>query len=381
MPPFVFPIVELRSTLALLRIALSTRDHDKTVPGGSLMPSRAGFSTGCVPTAAAALITLLASAQPADAASSRWQAPRTSWGAPDLQGTWTNASLTSLERDDLFKGKASLTPAETAEFERNNLFARFAEEDAKPTDPSVKATASSDPGGYNAFWLDPGTRLAVVNGEARTSFIVDPANGKVPYTPAGLKSFTAARAAMNFDGPENRALGERCLLGFGSTSGPPMLPDVYNNNYQIVQTPEAVMILVEMVHDARIVRLSGKRLPKNITPWMGDSIGRWEGDTLVVETTNLHPGQKAHYGIKQRFYLPPTAKVIERFTRVAENEILYQFAVEDAEAYTQPWKGEVPLRATKDHIYEYACHEGNYALPGILAGAREGEKAAAKAKE
>jgi hypothetical protein len=297
-----------------------------------------------------------------------------------LQGTWTNASLTSLERADMFHGKASMTAAEAAEFERTNAFARLSEEDAKPSDPNAKSTASGDPGGYNAFWLDPGTKLAVVKGEARTSFIVDPLDGKVPYTPAGLKAFAAARASMNFDGPENRALGERCLLGFGSTSGPPMLPDVYNNNYQIVQTPDTVTILVEMVHDARIVRMNGKHLPKHITPWLGDSIGHWEGDTLVVETTNLNPGQKAHYGIKQRLYLPPTGKVTERFTRVAGSEILYQFTIEDSEAYTQPWKGEVPLRATQDHIYEYACHEGNYALPGILAGAREMEKTAAKAK-
>jgi hypothetical protein len=334
------------------------------------MPSRRGRSKRSVRavTATAVLLSCMT------AAAAQWQVPRTPWGAPDLQGTWTNASLTSLERDDLFKGKPFLSAAEAAEFERNNLFAQFAAADAKPTDPSVKAQKSSDPGGYNAFWLDPGTKLAVVDGQARTSFIVEPANGKVPYTPDGLKAFQAARAGMSFDGPERRALGERCLVGFGSTSGPPMLPDVYNNNYQIVQTPDAVMILVEMVHDARIIRMNGKHLPPAITPWMGDSIGRWEGDTLVVETTNLNPGQKAHYGIKQRFYLPPTGKVTERFTRVAEKEILYQFTVEDSAAYTQPWKGEVPLVATQDMIYEYACHEGNYALPGILAGAREAEK-------
>jgi hypothetical protein len=316
------------------------------------------------------------------AATPDYKAPRTSWGAPDLQGTWTNASLTSLEREDMFKGKAAMTQAEADVFEKTNAFAQLSAADAKPTDPSVKAKASNDPGGYNAFWLDPGTKLAIVDGEHRTSFIVEPTNGKIPYTPAGAKAFQAARASMTFDGPEVRALGERCLVGFGSTSGPPMLPDVYNNNYQIVQSPEAVMILIEMVHDARVIRINGKHIPKHITPWMGDSIGRWEGDTLVVETTNLNPGQKAHYGIKQRFYLPPTGKVTERFTRVGPNEILYQFTIEDATAYTQPWKGEVPLRATQDQIYEYACHEGNYALPGILAGAREQEKtAAAKAAQ
>jgi hypothetical protein len=316
----------------------------------------------------------------AHAAGAKYQAPRTAYGVPDLQGTWTNASVTSLERDDAFKGKARMTLAEAAEFERNTAFAKLSEADAKPSATGSKATASADPGGYNAFWLDPGTKLAVINGEARTSFIVEPVNGKIPYSPAGLKAFMAARASMNFDGPEARALGERCLLGFGSTSGPPMLPDVYNNNYQIVQTPDAVMIQVEMVHDARIVRINGKHVPGNITPWLGDSIGHWEGETLVVETTNLNPGQKAHYGIKQRFYLPPTAKVTERFTRVAANQLLYQFTVEDSTAYTQPWKGEVPMTATQDHIYEYACHEGNYALPGILAGARETEKRAAAGK-
>jgi hypothetical protein len=315
-------------------------------------------------------IAMLAVASSAGAADVQWHAARTSWGAPDLQGTWTNASLTSLERDDMFKGKATLSDAEAAEFERTNAFAQYAAADAKPTDPNVQSKAGSDPGGYNAFWLDPGTRLATVKGEHRTSFVVEPANGKVPYTPDGLKAFQAARASMNFDGPERRALGERCLLGFGSTSGPPMLPDVYNNNYQIVQTPDAVMILIEMVHDARVVRIGGKHLPKDITPWMGDSIGRWEGDTLVVETTNLNPGQKAHYGIKQRFYLPPSGKVVERFTRVGEKELLYQFTVEDSTAYTQAWQGEVPLRQTDDHIYEYACHEGNYAMPNLLAGGR-----------
>jgi len=310
----------------------------------------------------------------AHSASDTYQAPRTAHGTPDLQGTWTNASLTSLERDSMFKGKAFFSAAEAAEFERTNAFAQMSAADAKPTPKDSKATASADPGGYNAFWLDPGTKLAVVNGEARTSFIVEPADGKIPYSAKGIGTFGQARTQMGFDGPETRALGERCLLGFGSTSGPPMLPDVYNNNYQIVQTPDAVMIQVEMVHDARIVRINGQHLPKNITPWLGDSIGRWEGDTLVVETTNLNPGQRFHFGIKQRFYLPPTAKVTERFTRVAADQLLYQFTVEDNEAYTRPWKAEVPMRATKDQIFEYACHEGNYALPGILAGAREQEK-------
>ena len=331
---------------------------------------------GTVVLGTVAVATAAAAAEPA------WRVPRTADGVPDLQGNWTNASLTSLERNEMFNGKAVLSKAEADEFERTNMFAQFSAQDAKPTDPKDKATANADPGGYNAFWLDPGTRLAVVRGEARTAFITEPANGKIPYTPAGAGAFRAARLSMSFEGPETRALGERCLMGFGSTGGPPMLPDVYNNNYQIVQTRDTLMILVEMVHDARIIHLQrGKHIPKNITPWLGDSIGHWEGDTLVVETTNLNPGQKAHYGIKQQFYLPPTGKVTERFTRVAPDEILYQFTVEDADTYTQPWKGEVPMRATQDRIYEYACHEGNYALPGILAGARQQElEAAARPK-
>jgi hypothetical protein len=207
--------------------------------------------------------------------------------------------------------------------------------------------------------------------------IIEPANGRIPPLTADGEQRASARAARNpNDGPEGRALGERCLLSFGSASGPPMLPVMYNSYYQIVQSPGYVVILVEMVHDARIIRIQDRHTPDDIRKWMGDSIGHWEGDTLVVETTNLNPGQKAHYGIKQRFYLPPTGKVTERFTRVGEKEILYQFTVEDSSTYTQPWKGEVPLRRTDDHIYEYACHEGNYALPGILAGAREQEKKA-----
>ena len=334
-------------------------------------------STWHVATLVVICATLVATAS--EAAESKWRAPRTADGVPDLQGIWTNASLTSLERDDMFKGKATMSTAEVAEFERSNAFAQYSAQDAKPSDPQAEATASADPGGYNAFWLDPGTKLATVRGEVRTSFIIEPANGKIPYTPAGRGAFGSATLSMSFAGPETRALGERCLMGFGSTGGPPMLPDAYNNNYQIVQTADTIVILVEMVHDARIIRMRGQHLPKRITPWLGDSIGHWEADTLVVETTNLNPGQQAHYGIKQAFYLPRTATVTERFTRVAPDEILYEFKVEDAAAYTQPWKGEVPMRATREQIYEYACHEGNYALPGILAGARKQERDAAAA--
>jgi hypothetical protein len=318
-----------------------------------------------------------------------YKAPRTADGHPDLQGNWTNATITPLERPDKYGEKLVLTRGEAMDLERAE--AEFNATADAPTDPKTKVEdlpANCGRGfsgancGYNNFWVDPGTKVISMDGEYRSSMIVDPANGKIPKMTPDAQQRYAARMAQRrsgdgggtADGPEARSLGERCIMSFGSSAGPPMIPLLYNNNYQIVQTKDAVLILVEMVHDARVVRMNGKHLPSQITPWLGDSVGHWDGDTLVVETTNLNPGQQAHYGIKQRFYLPPTGKVTERFTRVAEKEILYQFTVEDSATYTQPWKGEVPLRRTDDHIYEYACHEGNYALPGILAGAREQEK-------
>jgi hypothetical protein len=176
------------------------------------------------------------------------------------------------------------------------------------------------------------------------------------------------------DGPEMRSLGERCLMSFGSSAGPPMIPLLYNNNYQIVQTKDAVVILVEMVHDARVVRLNAQHKPDSIRQWMGDSIGRWDGDTLVVETVNLRPEQRFNGATDK-------VKFTERFTRIAPDQISYQFTIEDAAVWDKPWGGEVAMNKSKDNLYEYACHEGNYALPGILAGAREEERAKAAAAE
>jgi hypothetical protein len=176
----------------------------------------------------------------------------------------------------------------------------------------------------------------------------------------------------SFDNPENRSLGERCILSFGSSAGPPMLPLLYNNNYQIVQTRDDVAIEVEMVHDVRHIRLASDHVPANMKLWMGDSVGHYEGDTLVVETTNMRPEQNfrgASVG----------SKIVERFTRVGPNQIKYSFTVDDPQIYTAPYIGEVALNATKGPIYEYACHEGNYALPGILAGARAEENEARNA--
>ncbi|MGH6910294.1 MAG: hypothetical protein ACREEG_08920, partial [Phenylobacterium sp.] len=229
--------------------------------------------------------------------------------------------------------------------------------------------------GYNSAWVDPGTKIIDLEGSKRSSIIVSPKNGRLPaMQPDAIKAmqarFGGARRGLNFDNPENRSLGERCILSFGSSAGPPMLPLLYNNTYEIVQTKDAVMIEVEMVHDTRIVRLTDKHLPPDVKLWMGDSIGHWEGDTLVVETTNMRPEQ-GFRGVS------PELKITERFTRVGPGQIKYAFTVSDPKIYTAPYSGEVALNATKGPIYEYACHEGNYALPGILAGARLQEKEAA----
>ena len=302
-----------------------------------------------------------------------YHAPRTTFGDPDLQGLCTNASITTLERGP---GATSLviTPAEAERLEKANR-AWLANND-KPTDPKEGAPPSGDdPGGYNSFWIDLGSKYGVVNGQIRTSWIVDPPDGHVPYSAQGRRDMMAAAIPQfrNFDGPEVRSLGERCIVGYGSTGGPPMLNVLYNNNYQIVQSPGYVTIIVEMNHDARIVRLGGTHLPANLKPWMGDSIGHWEGDTLVVETTNLNPGERFTADIRHRVYIAPDSKITERFTRVSQREILYEFKVEEPTAYTQPWRSEIPMRATKGPMYEYACHEGNYSLSGILAGARAQE--------
>jgi hypothetical protein len=318
-------------------------------------------------------LAMMAAAGPA--AAEGYQAPRTSWGDPDLEGLWTNASITTLERQPGMKSLV-LTPEEAARFEKQ--MAAFREADNRPTDPSVGApVAGQDPGGYNAFWIDLGSHFGKVNGEIRSSWIVDPPTGTIPYSPQGRADMMATVTRMrSFDNPEARSLGERCIVGYGSTGGPPMLNVLYNNNYQIVQSPGYVTIVVEMNHDARVIRLGGQHLPAHITPWMGDSVGRWDGETLVVETTNLHPNQRFTADVRHRLYLAPGSKVVERFTRIGKDEILYEFTVEHPTAYTQTWRGQIPMRATKGPMYEYACHEGNHALPGILRGARVEEKKA-----
>ncbi len=323
--------------------------------------------------------------------------PRTRDGHPDLQGTYDLATLTPLERPA--GAKEVLTAEEAAKLEkevvdRNRLLALPSRTDrgAPPLGGDGSKGPAGNVGGYNTFWLDPGSHYTTINGQRRTSIIVDPPDGRVPpLTPEARQRNAARQVTVTsdqqsrendpgyegpgaYDDPERRPLGERCLLGFASTSGPPALPNYfYNNLHQIVQAPKYVMILTEMVHDARIVRLDGEHLPKTIRKWMGDSIGRWEGDTLVVDTTNF-TDQTRFRGSSEDLH------VVERFTRIDAKSLLYRFTVEDPTSWAKPWTGEYVWPATKDLMYEYACHEGNYALGDILRGARakDAEEAARK---
>jgi hypothetical protein len=318
---------------------------------------------------------------PAIAGADTYEAPRTADGHPDLQGIWTNATLTPVERPKTLGDRRVLNETEALQMEQR--MKEFAAASDEPSDLSQELPKGGGVGGYNVFWFDPANKVATVNGERRSSLIVYPDNGQVPELSEPGKQRLAARTARAaegaFDGPEQRALGERCILGFGSNSGPPMLPVMYNSNYQIVQNRDAVLIHVEMVHDARIIRLGGQHPPAHLRKWMGDSIGRWEGETLVVETTHFNPAQPIQIGQGATYRsipISPGLKVMERFTRVGPRTIKYEFTVEDPDTFSTAWRGEIPFNYTEQPIYEYACHEGNYALPGILAGAREQEKSA-----
>ena len=313
-------------------------------------------------------IVLLASLLAASAFAGDYRVPRLPDGTPDLQGVWTNATATPVERSPELGDRRAFTDAEAAAISKAAIAA--VEADAAPSDPGkkIEAISSLPPvGNYNLFWTDRGMSVANINGEYRTSMIIEPANGRIPPLTAAGQQRMAARARNQNDGPEGRALGERCLLSFGSASGPPMLPVMYNSYYQIVQSPGYVVILVEMVHDARIIRIQDQHTPGGIKKWMGDSVGRWEGDTLVVETRNFRPEQSFRGSSE-------STVVTERFTRVGQDKIIYRFTVDDPATFTSSFTGELPFVTVDANIYEYACHEGNYALPGILSGAREAEK-------
>ena len=311
----------------------------------------------------------------------QWVMPRTPDGHPDLQGTWSNATLTPFQRRE---GQGPVfTSEEVARLEQG------AEDQtilgAAPSDPDRPApTAGGSVGDYNNVFYERGDRVAVVNGEPRTSLITQPSNGRIPaLTREGQNrkdEYHAFRSQFGeYDHPELRPLAERCIVYYASSPtgvlGPPMTPTGgYNNNLMIVQTADYVLIHAEMVHDIRIIRLGDpKRLPSNVRPWFGDSWGRWEGNTLVVETTNIHPDMGY---VEQADKIPNSEdlKVIERITRVDDDSILYEFEIHDPRTYTEVWGGQVPWEKFDQQIYEYACHEGNYALSNVLSGARYQER-------
>jgi hypothetical protein len=292
--------------------------------------------------------------------------PHTPDGHPDLQGVWTNATLTRLERPDELAGKATLTDAEAQAFEMKDREVNTLDGDVGSN--FNRATGGPGVGAYNNLFVDRGSELARVDGVKRTSLIIDPPDGKIPPLTAAARERNAGmmRNFNRYDSVKARPLSERCIIGFGSTSGPPMLPVLYNNNYEIAQTPDAVMILIEMVHDIRVIRINGTHKPASIRQLLGDSIGHWEGDTLVVDTTNFND-QVVFRGSSKNLH------VIERFTRTDAQTLLYRAMIDDPTTFSKSWTLEYPFRATRGPIFEYACHEGNYAIVDILGGARKEE--------
>jgi hypothetical protein len=334
--------------------------------------------------AVAPLLPMTLHAAPSQAA---YKVPRNAYGQPDIEGNWTNVSLTPETRPAALGDQENYTPEQAAKLE--HAADHESEVANRPTDPNAPPpsvggdkpepgtrpefiAAGGAVGGYNEFWLDPGSRIMRVNGEPRTSVLTTP-NGQAPPVKAGVTAERGFRGLGSFDNPENRSLGERCLLGFGRNAGPPMLANgFYNNDYQIVQTKDRVAIDVEMVHDVRVIRLNAAHRTDGFRPWMGDSIGHWDGNTLVVETTNI-PRAEAYHGAWKDL------TVTERFTRTGKNSLLYQFTIDDPNRWDKPWGGEYEFHPLKGQLYEYACHEGNYALRNMLAGARVEEKKKAEA--
>ena len=319
--------------------------------------------------AAASLSTIAVAGQArsaANGAATTYAPPRTPDGQPDLQGFWTNAGYTPLERPDNIT-KEFFTPEEAAEFEK-----KFVEYEAAQTVPGTIPDVHYD---HTQFGLD--RSLAGYSSNVRTSLIVDPANGKLPPLSAEGQRRAAERAEARkrmggpYDAAENMQLDDRCIMM--DRNGPPMMYGNYNNTYQILQAPGYAMILAEMLHDARIVPLDDRpALPATVRQWTGVRRGHWEGDTLVVETTNLN-GKNPFRGLSTE-----QMRVTERFTRIDEGTIRYQFTVDDPGAWSRPWSGEMPMKKTIGPIFEHACHEGNYGMYNILAGARAEEKKAAE---
>jgi hypothetical protein len=311
-------------------------------------------------------------------AQSNFKPSKNAYGQPDLSGVWSNATTTPFERPAEFASKLVLSEEEAARVQGRAETYRAAGD--APTDPNAPApTDRNTNAGYNRFWTDPGTAVMRVNGQPRSSMITSTANGRVPPRKAGAPAVVRRVESSEFsggagrnDGPESRGLAERCVF-MQTTAGPVLRPVLYNNNYRLIQGKDSVAIMVEMIHDVRIVRIGGKHRNDGVRPWMGDSVGRYEGNTLVVETINYHPDQQ-FYGASEKL------KVTERFTRTAKDRLLYQFTVEDPLVWDAPWGGEYEMWASPG-IYEYACHEGNHGLYGILAGARNEERKAEKKRK
>jgi hypothetical protein len=332
---------------------------------------------------------------------------RTPDGHPDFQGLYDVATVTPLERPAEAGGRLVIPDEEAAAAEAYDR-QREAKDGAQISGDrgappaggervatktwleAVEQFAGGGTGGYNRFWLEQGRQIITIDGQKRSSILIDPPDGKMPPMKAEARQRNARLRAASvdpsageaattgppgaFDGPESRPLAERCLLGFNSTAGPPALPNYFYNNFkQIVQTADSVMILNEMVHDARVVRMGGKHVPSTIRRWMGDSIGWWEGDTLVVDTTNF-TSKTQFNGSSDQLH------VVERIKRVDANTLLYRFTVEDPATWDRAWTGEYPWKATTERLFEYACHEGNYAMTNMLKGARlkEAEDSAKK---
>jgi hypothetical protein len=294
-------------------------------------------------------------AAPAFAQKSNYTPPRTPDGQPDIGGVWTNATITPLERPAELGDQQFFTKDEAAAYERKTALQSNRDRRDGPADADVTRA-------YNEAWWDRGSTVVP---SLRTSLIVDPPTGRLPaLTPAAQEAARRRAEALQrpANGPEDRLIRERCIVG--DNVGPPMMPSAYNNNFQIFQSANYVAILSEMMHDVRIIPLDGRgHLASNLRSWLGDSRGRWDHSTLIVETTNFN-GKSSFRGSDENL------RVVERFTRTAPDLILYEFRIEDPTAFTAPWSAEVPLRSTKGPIYEYACHEGNYGMIGLLSGAR-----------
>ncbi len=334
-----------------------------------------------------ALLCLFAHSAAWATAATSGDIPRLANGRPDLSGTYDVTTATPLERRTELGNRRAFTEAEARALAER--MAAFRERSSRASDPNRSPPpVGGNVGAYNMFYVDLGNAAIRVDGEYRTSIVVDPLNGRIPpmtvaararaaqYDRSVFRQDGAWWLALDgpgpFDHPESFTVVDRCLVGRGVPGGPPVLPTVYNNMKRIVQTDDYVMILIEMVHDARIIRLDDRHADPSVRKWLGDSIGWWEGDTLVVDTTNFNDTPSL-VGASRDLH------VVERFQRIDADTLLYSFTVDDPGSWTEPWSGEYPWPATRDRVYEYACHEANYAMESMLKAARLLEREAAGA--